>query len=105
MDGQVVIGKVSVQDENTPLLLRYLYLTDGGQVGTRFDEIRDMFSSNAWAEIKEAMDAKDMDAAREVIKKHKLDLIGQQTYEVTQRDERPDNILIRLDFVQPEGGK
>ncbi len=95
MDGRVITGKVAVQDENTPLLLRYLYLTNGGRVGTRFDEIRKL-ESDVWDKIKEAIDAKDTNAAKELIKKHGL---GQQTYEVTQRDEKPDEILIRVDYV------
>ena len=38
-DGQVVFGKPSRRDEATAMLLRYLYLTDGGRVGVRFDEM------------------------------------------------------------------
>ncbi len=104
MDGQVVVGKPSIKDDNTPLLWRYYYLTDGGRIGTRFDEyqqdVRQSEISTLDA-IKEAMDANDHRTARELYKKYRIGKYG-QTYEVTQREERPDEILIRLDVVDDD---
>jgi hypothetical protein len=108
MDGHVVSGNVSVPGENTPLLLRYLYLTNGGRVGTKFGELlpdtgeadRDTLDL-----IGKTLGEKEIPAAKDLFKWIGL-LVpgwrGQQTYQVTQRDERPGEILIRLDFLEPE---
>jgi hypothetical protein len=40
MDGEVVVGKAPIKDENSALIWRYYYLTDGGRIGTQFDELQ-----------------------------------------------------------------
>jgi hypothetical protein len=104
MDGQVFVGNASIKDDNTPLLWRYYYLTEGGHIGTRFDEMRQASSevdNIAQAAIKEALDANDHRTASKLMKKYAVGRLG-QTYEVTQREERPDEILIRLDIVDDD---
>ncbi len=102
MDGHVVVGKAS---KETSLLWRYYYLTDGGRIGTRFDE---MLQDDSEAEIrstldaiKKALDANDDRTARELFKNYRRLRFG-NTYEVAQREERPDEILIRLDVVDDD---
>lgn len=105
MDGQVVGGEASVKDESTPLLWRYLYLTNGGRIGTRFDEVpNDVLQAEIRSTldaIKKALDANDDRTARELFKEYRRVRFG-HTYEVTQREERPDEILIRLDVVDDD---
>ena len=100
MDGQVVVGNTSVKDENTSLLWRYYYLTDGGRIGTRFDEfVSSQSEKTTWAgAIKEALDAKDTRTAADLFQR----MDRRQAYHVTQREERPDEILIRLDVVDDD---
>ncbi len=131
-DGQVVFGKPSRRDEATPLLLRYLYLTDGGRVGVRFDEmpqneadragLRELYAKDAHAEersqkllLLDFLYAKDLDIDEQLRKlldslcakephavEHfqELGRFFRQTYEVTKRDEGPDEIVVRVDFVE-----
>jgi len=102
MRGQVVGGVASVKDKNTPLLWRYLYLTNGGCIGTRFDEMPNDVSQeeirSTLDAIKNALGANDDPTARELLKEYRRLRFG-HTYEVTQREERADEIAIRLDVV------
>ena len=75
-----------------------------GHILTRCSRIPEA-ERKALKAIEEAMDAGDSHAAKERYKRYKQGLIGQQTYEVTEREERPDTVLIRLDCVGEAVGK
>ncbi len=146
-DGQVVSGNASRRDEATPMLLRYLYFTDGGRIGARFDELAQsdreaeekrlrslldsLFTNDPNAvQLREALSQRlssdDAHAVRRLLEllrdpvyakdphvKQRLltyiiECLGwpmghflRDTYEVTKREERPDEIVIRLDLVEP----
>jgi hypothetical protein len=180
-DGQVVSGNASARDDETPGFQRYLYLTDGGSIGVRFDEtpqnVADQMGLRALLEFLYAKDPKAIERLRKLLLLDSLDekdrhAIQQrlqilllldslyardlhaleqrwqrlllldsldekdphaierlrklllhsirardlqalerlrelrrsfrQTYEVTNRDERSDEIVIRVDFVEQQ---
>lgn len=108
-DGEVVTGHAASSDLNARQLFRCLYLTDGGRVGTRFDEVppRSPLTESTIKELeamKKALEANDTKAFRELLNKRRSGDAGQHTYEVTQREDRPDEIVVRLDLVDQGDG-
>jgi len=111
MDGRIVSGKASADDESAVLVKRYLYLTDGGQVGTKFSELLQhehtlklLQDRDTLEQLRKTMGEEKWRYLMERIEQSKFLFhpAFQQTYEVTQRDERSDTILIRLGFVGTE---
>ena len=111
MDGRVVGGRVSDRDESTPLVKRYLYLTNGGRVGTKFSEplqhehtLKLLQDRDTLEQLRKTMGEEKWRYLMERIEQSKFLFhpAFQQTYEVTQRDEGSDTILIRLGFIGTE---
>ncbi|HEY5313323.1 MAG TPA: hypothetical protein VIK18_12425 [Pirellulales bacterium] len=77
---------------------RYVFLSDGGRLGTRFRETPPERDAK-WRRML-AIGPVDRDLAREF--RARLAQLGSQVYEVTHRDERSDEIVVRVDFVGEE---
>ncbi len=104
-DGEVLAGDDDMQNLSNPARC-YLLLTNRGSIGTRFREIPPKVELHeVMAEIKARLGPSAKpgweDQARvlaEVLCTAKHGEI-QHTYQVTERNDRPDGIRIRLDFV------
>ncbi|HEX3657754.1 MAG TPA: hypothetical protein VHV55_18335 [Pirellulales bacterium] len=79
---------------------RYVFLTDRGRVGARFREA----SPERDAEMKRLIDESPQPIDLEQLKEFaaRLERLGSQIYEVTRRDERPDEIVVHVNFVGEE---
>jgi hypothetical protein len=105
-NGDVITGRLTEPPENAPLLWRYLYFTEGGRVGARFDEVVPYIPSVEENLMQDKFNAIS-DAAKSGDPKAIVEAAFAPTpprrfgaYEVTQRDESEDQIRIRLDFVE-----
>jgi len=76
----------------------YVFLTDGGRLGARFRER----PPERTAEIKRMLDIGPADREHAHEFHERLRQLGSQIYEVTRRDERPSETIVRLDFVGEE---
>jgi hypothetical protein len=106
MDGQTSSGVPSDQGAASPSFRRFLYLTDGGRMGAKFDEFPQYagkLENDVWDEMRKALDAKDSHTAHALFNKLNVGRVGQATYEVTQRVERSNDILVRLEMVESDG--
>jgi hypothetical protein len=104
-DGEIVVGNDNSQSLNNPAR-RYLFLTDKGRVGARFREIPTKVElQEVMEEIKARLGPSAKPGWEDQVKVLAGMLIAekrgeiQHTYQVTERDERPDGMRIRLDFV------
>jgi hypothetical protein len=115
-DGETVVGSDDMQSGDNPAR-PYLFLTDRGRIGARFEEIPRK------AEFQEILDALRTrfpgplnPKVEDLLERMATDLANRpdairHVYQVEQCQARPDFILIRLQFVgmelpfgRPQGG-
>ncbi|HEX4145119.1 MAG TPA: hypothetical protein VHY91_16550 [Pirellulales bacterium] len=97
LDGQSMVSGWDRDGQTLPGE-RYVFLSDGGRLGARFRET----PPERTAEIRRMLAAgpPDREHAQEFHERRKQ--LGSQVYEVTRRDERPSETVVRVDFVGEE---